>query len=132
MTAELLALAVKALAPAGTSLGEVPSGSNPPWRSLSVSVPGSPERSDAATVQSLLVRVQATISTVTDQGTLRIADEMVQALEGARPIAVGWSCGPLLQVGMGSPYLADATSQTANKRLSVIHVSFAFTAVRLP
>ena len=132
MTAELLALAVKALAPLGTVLGEVPSGTNLPWRSLSVSIPGSPERSDAATVQSAVVRVQVTIATATDQGTLRHADEMVQALEGAVPVAAGWSCGPLLQVGMGSPYMSEATVQTANKRLSVIHISFAFTAVRLP
>lgn len=131
--AERLALAVLALAPAGTYLGEVPGEDPPlPWQSLRVSVPGLPERSEAHTVQSSVAQVSATISTASDQGTLRVAGHFVDALEGARPVADGWRCGPIgLHGAPSQPYLAEATVQDANRRLVVVHVAFRFTAVRV-
>lgn len=135
MTAEALGLAVMALAPAGVVQGQIPPDTplGPHgWRSVSVSIPGDPDRSDASTAQSYRVRVSVTVSTASEQGTLRVADELVQAFEGRRPVAAGWVTGPLLQDGMGSPYMAEATVQAANRRLVVLHFSFVFTASRLP
>lgn len=103
-----------------------------PWRSLSVSVPGSPERSEAATPQGHTVRVSCTVATATEAGVLIVADSILTALEGARPVADGWSCGPLLQDGMGTPYMTETTVQSANRRLVALHFSFTMTAVRLP
>ncbi len=132
--AERLALAVLALAPAGTVLGEITGEDVPlPWQSLRVSVPGLPERSEAHTVQSYIAQVQANIATASDQGTLRVAGNLVDALEGKRPLAEGWRCGPIGVHGAPSlPYLAEATVQDANRRLVVVAVAFRFTAVRLP
>lgn len=132
MTSETLALAVLALAPTGTALGEVPSRTDLPWRSLSVSIPGSPARSDAMTVHSYRVRVSCTVATATEQGTHRVADEVLTALEGATPVADGWRCGPLLLDGMGTPYMSETTVQSSNTRLCVVHFALTFTAVRLP
>ena len=132
--AERLALAVLALTPAGTVLGEITGEDAPlPWQSLSVSVPGLPERSDAHTVQSYIAQLSVNVSTASDQGTLRVAGHVVDALEGARPVADGWSCGPIGAHGAPSqPYIAEATVAGANRRLAVVHVAFRFTAVRLP
>ena len=132
MTAEHVALAVRDLAPAGTVLGEIIGDDPPlPWRSLTVRMPTPDERSDAATTLAATVRVSATLAAASDQGVLRVADEMVQALERKRPVAEGWLCGPMLHVGSSDPYLSEATVHSANRRLSVTHVSFIFTAIRL-
>lgn len=132
--AERLALAVLALAPAGTVLGEV-TGEDPPlpWQSLSVAVPGLPERSEAHTVQSYTAQVNANVATASDRGTLRVAGHLIDALEGRKPVAEGWKCGRIGVHGSPSlPYLAEATVQGANRRLVVVHVAFRFAAVRLP
>jgi len=132
--AERLALSVLALAPAGTVLGEI-TGEDPPlpWQSLRVSVPGLPERSDASTVQSYVAQVQANVATASDQGTLRVVGHLIDALEGRRPVAEGWRCGPIGVHGAPSlPYIAEATEHQANRRLVVVAVAFRFTAVRLP
>lgn len=133
MSVEALALSVLALAPEGTALGEV-TGENPPlpWRSLSVRFPTPDMRSDASTPLAASVRVQATLAAASDRGVLLVADEMAQALEGARPSAAGWQCGPLLHVGSGDPYLAETTDPTSNRRVVVCHLSFIFTAIRIP
>lgn len=133
MSAETLALAVRDLAPAGTVLGEV-TGEDPPlpWRSLTVRMPTPDLRSDAATALAGTVRVTATLAAASDQGVLRIGDEMALALEGAKPVVPGWVCGPLLHVGSSDPYLAEATVQDANRRLTVLHLNFIFSAIRLP
>jgi len=132
--AERLALAVVGLAPSGTVLGEITGEDAPlPWQSLSVSVPGLPERSDAHTVQSYVAQVSATVSTASEQGTLRVVGHMIDALEGATPVADGWKCGPIGVHGSPSlPYIAEATVADANRRLVVVVVAFRFTAVRLP
>src|SRR5690625_7624739 len=94
--AERLALAVLALAPAGTVLGEVVGEDAPlPWQSLRVAVPGLPERSDASTVQSYVAQVQANVATAPDQGTLREVGHMIDALAGARPVGGRCRCGPI-------------------------------------
>lgn len=131
--AERLALAVLSLAPAGTVLGEITGEDAPlPWQSLRVAVPGLPERSDAHTVQSYVAQINATVSTASDQGTLRVAGNLVDALEGARPVAEGWRCGPIGVHGSPSlPYLAEATVAGANRRLVVVAVAFRFATVRL-
>lgn len=131
MTAELVALSVLAMAPAGTVLGEVPGEDPPlPWRSLTVRMPTTHTESDAGTGVADLVRVTATLSAASDQGVLRIADEMLVALAGRRPVVEGWTCGPLRHVGSSDPYLAQPTETQSNRRVTVCHVSFAFTAVR--
>ena len=132
--AERLALAVLALAPAGTVLGEIVGEDPPlPWMSLRVSVPALPERSEAHTVQSYVAQVQANVATASDQGTLRVAGHLIDALEGAKPVAEGWRCGPIGVHGSPSlPYIAEATEHQANRRLVVVAVAFRFTAVRLP
>ena len=132
--AERLALSVLALAPAGTVLGEIIGEDAPlPWQSLSVSIPGLPERSDAHTAQSYTCQASVNVASASDQGTLRVAGHVVDALEGARPVAAGWSCGPIGVHGAPSqPYIAEATVAAANRRLVVIHIAFRFTAVRLP
>ena len=132
--AERLALSVLALAPAGTVLGEI-TGEDPPlpWQSLRVAVPGLPERSEAHTVQSYIAQVQANVATASDQGTLRVVGHLIDALEGRRPVAEGWRCGPIGVHGAPSlPYIAEATEHQANRRLVVVAVAFRFTAVRLP
>lgn len=129
---EALAQAVLTLAPVGTELGEV-TGEDPPlpWRSLRLSVPGLPEWSDAGTAQSYVAQIGVNVAAASDQGVLRVAGEMVGALEGARPVAAGWTCGRIGLHGSPSlPYLAEATVHGANRRLAVVHVAFRFTAVR--
>lgn len=130
MTAEAIALAVRDLCPAETFLGEVPSDAPLPWRSVAVSMPSPAYRSDAATVQGGVVTVGITVSTATLQGTLRIAQQYVDALESVAPDVTGWSCGPLLQAGEGRPYATDVVVQAANRRLHVVHLTFRCTVSR--
>ena len=129
---DVLANAVKALAPAGTVLGEVPDETPLPWRSMRVSIPGVSERSEASPPQAFVVRVSLLISAATDAGVLRLADEATAALEGRRPVVPGWLCGPLLSRGSSQPYTTNATVQAANRRLVSVPLSFEFAASRLP
>ena len=129
---DVLAASVLALAPAVTHLGEVPDEAPLPWRSMRVSIPGANERSEASTVQSHLVRVSLLVSTATDAGTLRLAGESIDALEGVRPVADGWLCGPILSRGSSQPYTTNVTVQAANRRLVSVPLSFEFAATRIP
>lgn len=128
----MLANAVKALAPAGTVLGQVDDAAPLPWRSMRVSAPGVSMRSDASPPVAFVVRVSLLVSAATDAGALRIAGEAVDALEGARPVAAGWLTGPLLSRGASQPYEANATVQASNRQLVTVALSFEFTATRLP
>ena len=128
----MLAAAVLALAPVGTRLGEIPDEDPLPWRSMRVSIPGVSERSEAATAQAYVVRVSLLVSTATDTGTLRLAGEATDALEQVRPVAEGWSCGPILSRGSSQPYTTDLVVQHANRRLVSVPLSFEFTATKLP
>lgn len=132
--AERLALAVLAVAPSGVVLGEVVGEDPPlPWQELRVSVPGLPEWSDAATAQSYVAQIAVNVSTASDQGSLRVAGHLVDALQGAVPVAEGWKCGRIGLHGAPSlPYLSEATVPAANRRLVTVNVAFRFTAVRLP
>jgi len=63
---------------------------------------------------------------------LRLAGEAIDALEGVRPVADGWLCGPLLSRGSSQPYMTNVTVQAANRRLVSVPLSFEFAATRIP
>lgn len=128
MTARALADAVLALAPSGAVLGEIPTDQALPWTSVRVRVPGVASRSDAATPQGRSVRVQVTCAAVTDESVLTFLDAAVSALEGARPTASGWVCGPLLLIGDPSLYSDDVVVTGANRRVAVAVATFELTA----
>jgi len=129
---DVLAKAVLALAPAGTVLGEVPDDTVLPWRSMRVSIPGVSERSEASPPQGYTVRVSLLISAGADTGVLRLAGEATDALEGARPVAPGWLCGPLLSRGSSQPYSTDHAIPGTGRHLVSVPLSFEFTASRIP
>lgn len=129
---EAVAAAVLALAPEGTILGEIPDDAPLPWRSMRVRPPAVSARSDASPPQAYTVRVSLLLSAPADAGVLMLASEVHDALEGARPVVDGWSCGPLLSRGVSEPYSTDVTVHPANRRLVSLPMSFEFTCSRLP
>lgn len=132
-TRNVLALAVLALAPAETVLGEIVAPAPElPWRSLTVSMPGNATRSEASPAQAYTVRVRVLVSAATDLAAGAAADATVAALEGAVPDAEGWACGPLLARGMSDPYPNDVVIARVNKHLVSVPLAFEFTASRLP
>lgn len=136
MTLLALAGGIRALAPSGlaTYVGEAPLGSkpSPPWLVLRVSVPGVDQRAESSTVSSFTARLQATLAGTSENSVLVNADRVQRAFEGARPVAEGWTCGPLLLVGAPSLYVDDVASAATNSRIHVAVLSFAATVVRLP
>lgn len=131
-TADALAQAILALAPAGTVLGEVPSSLGLPWRSMTVTLPGVADRSEATPAHGYRVRVRVLVTAATQQGAHLVGWQVSEALEGARPVADGWLCGPLLSMGSSEPYMADVVLNASSKRVVCVPLSFELTASRLP
>lgn len=106
MSGDALALAVKALIPTtnGATTWKVWDGdvsdSSPamPWVVLRVSVPGGSHRSDAQTRQAGNVTVTVLTVAASQQGARMMLDTILPALDGARPVASGWSCGVLVPI----------------------------------
>lgn len=125
-----MAEAVLDLCPAGTVLGEVTGDPDLPWLSLSVAVPRAVERSEATSTSAAVLLVKVMVAAATDVGALAVAQTVNDALEGVRPSAVGWVCGPLLSVGSSRPYQAPAVVLGSDRRLTCVPVAFEATVSR--
>lgn len=135
MTYLALARAVRALAPTGVAVhvGEAPQSATLPWVVLNVRAPGVRERSLASSPLSGVVRVQATCAATSEDAVLVIAEKVAMAFEGARPVAAGWQCSPLRQLGdTVNPYQDTVVIAAVNKPVVVAAVTFEAAAVRIP
>ncbi len=130
MTWDGLAQAVLNLCPPGTVLGEAPATAELPWMSLSVAVPQAVARSESTTTTTAVLRAQVLVAAATDSGALSVAHDVHDALEDARPVAAGWVCGPLLQVGSSRPYQVPAVVLGTDRRVTCVPVAFEATVSR--
>ena len=130
MTWDALAAAVLGLCPPGTVLGEADAAADLPWLSLSVAVPLATARSEASTTATAVLRARVMVAAATETGALAVAQDVHDALDGARPVAAGWVCGPLLQVGSSLPYQTSAVVLGTDRRTTCVPLSFEATVSR--
>jgi hypothetical protein len=90
--------ALLALFPAGVHEGEAPQGATLPWTVATLDVPTPNNRSLAGRAHSQQVRVRATVGAANAHACSIVAERVRTALEFARPVADGWTCGPLMHV----------------------------------
>lgn len=134
MTARALADGIRALAPSLVPFhfGTAPASAELPWGVLNVSIPDVDARSLASTRQTLVGRVLVTIAAGTEDGVQIVGDAVLDAFEGARPVAEGWRVSPLRQVGEFRIFPDDDVVTTAtNLRPMVGKVTFEYTATRV-
>jgi hypothetical protein len=128
-----LATSIRALLPVGLNvhIGEAPATSPTlPWVVLRVTVPNVDDRSEGSTELSRLVRVQATVAAATEDGVLIVADQVIDALDAAQPLAEGWSTGRLLMTGDVAYYPGDTLVPSTNTHVQVAALRFNLTASR--
>ena len=66
----------------------------PPWVVAVLELPNVDDRSLASRPQSYEARVTLKVAAGSQRGVLMIFDDLL-AIDGVRPVAAGWSCGPL-------------------------------------
>lgn len=135
MSVRALATALRALAPSGVNLhiGTVTDAAPAlPWLVLNVSVPNVTSRSLARSRQALTGRLLGTVAATNEDAALSIIDKVIEAYEGARPVAAGWSLGPIEQLGDVHVYPDDVVIANANRRVMVAKITFQYTATRRP
>lgn len=98
--AEALRTAVLALLPPqskaiGTGQG---SGASLPWTRVSISMPSPQSRRMSKRVANQRMIARLVVAGANEIAAWRVAQFAIAALEGARPVAAGWECGPLEQL----------------------------------
>ena len=76
----------------------VPGTARPPWHVVSVRVPDVSERSLASPGQAHDVTLLVKCVAGTAKGVRLMLDTVHAAIEGVRPVAERWRCGPLLHL----------------------------------
>lgn len=135
MSAIALAQALRALAPAGvTRFDGAVTGTSPalPWIVLGGSVPDVYSRSLARTGQANVGHLLVTVAAGNEDAALVIADKVLDAYEGVRPVADGWLVSPLEQLGDVKVFADDVVIAGTNRRVMVAKVTFSYTATRQP
>lgn len=99
MSAVALGDAFLALAPAKKFDGQVVNADGtvptPPWTYWTLTLPDVTERSLARPGQLVTVRARGLVYAGTAKGVRIVADQVMAAVEGARPVAEGWRCSPV-------------------------------------
>lgn len=135
--ADALAAAVLALYPDGVTVydGQVvaPDGvtvPTPPWVHVTIAIPAVSERSMARPGHLHRVTIRSLVYGLNATAVRRVADKL-DALEGARPVAAGWSTSPLEQVNTREPVEdQDVTVTGTNRHPMYAVVEHSFTASR--
>ena len=97
---EVLATAVLALFPADFDVHtQVPSGAEVPWVFVSMTLPTVIERSLGRTPHLSRCVVRVRLVAANDTAVRQMADIVLPALEGHRPVATGWKTTGLAQLG---------------------------------
>lgn len=133
MSVLALARAMRAHTPAGVEVhvGEAPPSATLPWVVLNAKVPGVRERAEASTPLAGVARLAATIAATSEDAVLVVADKVIVAFEGARPVAPGWACSPLVQVPETVNVYSDSvTIAGTNRRVAVAALMFETTVSR--
>lgn len=68
----------------------------PPWVVANVRLPVGIERGEARRAQAWTVILSLTLTAGTARGCRQLYDSTVAQIEHERPVASGWTCGPLL------------------------------------
>lgn len=143
-TAQDLAGAVKALVPNSVTIDGTTAAAKvydtkvtdtrPPgiYFVSNVRIPNVAQRSEAAQPVSVLCKVLVTIGAVTSVAVRDMATAAADALEGVRPVAAGWTTGPLQLRNTRGP--DEDTDLTFTSGATVIYglLEFDLTASRLP
>jgi len=106
---------------------------NGAWFVLTQNLPRVSARGEAGPVHGHRCTVRVLLVNQTASGVRKLADYVVDALEGARPSAAGWQTTPLRQFNEVTPYDdTDFTNPKTNLRYMVGVLEYEFTATRLP
>lgn len=133
MSVRTLVVALRALAPGDLTVhyGQAPSNAALPWVVLNNDVADVASRALASPPQAFVGRLLVTVAANTEDAVLILGDLILDAYEGARPVAEGWSVSPLRQVGALRVFADTSTTTTAtNLRPMVGKVTFEYTATR--
>lgn len=132
MSVRLLAQALRALAPAGVSVhvGETSPSPTLPWIVLNFAAPGVSERSLATAPLAGPARLLVTIAGANEDAVLINLEKVLTAYAGARPVADGWQCSPLEQIGDVKIFPDDVVIASVNRRVTVGKVTFETTVAR--
>ena len=142
-TARDLADAIKALVPASVAIGtqtvapqvfDVSTGTTDAPASiyyvLHVTIPSIDDRSEGATPHGHLSRVRLTAVGRTSNAARDLASAAESALDQARPVAAGWSCGLLLLRNTRGPDVDPDVTFTDGTRAIYAVSEFELTASR--
>lgn len=101
-----LRAAVVALMPSNVTWfeGEVPGSAGYPRVSVTVNVPAVSDRGLSRSAQARRVRVSFVVAGANDAAVHGIAERVLDAFEGKRPVAAGWVCGPFELLGDPNTY----------------------------
>ncbi|WP_278372215.1 hypothetical protein [Brevibacterium casei] len=121
--------AIEALFPMGTKFEAVKPNEDGtyveemfPWTVARVQIPDTRSRALAGTRQAQRVRVNVTIAGVTFTSVRVIANKLDPRIEGARPIAAGWSTSPLRRLNVRGIVEDDSMNLTTANRHPVFTV----------
>ena len=121
--------AILALCPAGTHEGEAPRGAVLPWTVATLDIPTPSVRALAGSALAHRARIRVTVAGANAHACTILADKARTALEGARPVADGWTCGPVRHVN-SRPVARDpqVTWPATNANAFYAVLDFALTA----
>lgn len=130
--------AIEALFPDGTLFEAVKPNENGqyvedalPWTVARIQIPNTLSRSLGGTRHAQRVRISVTIAGITFTSVRIVADNLDPLLEGARPIADGWSVSPLRRLNVRDIVEDDSITLTsANRHPVYTVVEWELTAAR--
>ncbi|WP_167199503.1 hypothetical protein [Brevibacterium pigmentatum] len=93
-----------------------------PWTVARIQIPNTLSRSLAGTRHAQRVRISVTIAGITFTSVRVVADKLDPLLEGARPIADGWSVSPLRRLNVRDIVEDDSITLTSANRHPVYTV----------